>query len=88
MVLGINQITNDQELVDNAEKIVKGEYQLPPTRSAMIDSVLLMLADFHKRTNDQNQQQLILKQVIDTLKNELLPEGLDQSWNEINSALI
>lgn len=54
----------------------------------MLDSVLLMLADFHKRVNDQNQQQLILKQVIDTLKNELVPEGLDKSWNELDFGLV
>lgn len=26
--------------------------------------------------------------MIDTLKNELFPEGLDQSWNEIDMRLI
>ena len=54
----------------------------------MLDSVLLMLAAFHKKVNDQNQQQLVLKQMIDTLKNERLPEGLDQSWNEVDMRLI
>lgn len=86
--MSVNQIARDQELVENAEKIAKGEYQLPPERSAMLDSVLLMLADFHKRVNDQNQQQLVLKQMLDTLKNELLPEGLDQAWNVVDTGLV
>lgn len=54
LILSVNQITNDQVLVENAEKINKGEFQLPPERSAMLDSVLLMLAAFHKKVNDQN----------------------------------